>query len=343
VLGGSPDVQAPEAWRISKIISIPKKGPSTSLKNQRGIALECTLAKLLNSILRNRLVPPIDPRLLAVQSGFRPGRSTVEQIATVRSIIETCKTRHRSVSLVFVDFRKAFDSIDRSAISSILIMYGVPQLLVTAVMELYYNTKAFVQVGNDRTEDFVTSSGVLQGDTLAPFLFIVILDCVLRRSLKEADGYVVSRRRSRRHLAVTLAALAFADDIALACKDPEAAQRSLTRLCEEGARVGLIINAKKTEVLHVGVQRAPALTLPSGETIAECQDFRYLGSVVVSPDEIIADRRGQARRAAQQLSSIFSSAASDKLKLRVFRGAVEPIFLVQPGGCAVHSEPRSRA
>uniref|UniRef100_A0A1I8ITW5 SAP domain-containing protein n=1 Tax=Macrostomum lignano TaxID=282301 RepID=A0A1I8ITW5_9PLAT len=58
------------------------------LDNQRGIALECTTPKLLNAILRNRLLPGLNPLLLSLQSGFRPGRSTTEQVATIRCVID---------------------------------------------------------------------------------------------------------------------------------------------------------------------------------------------------------------------------------------------------------------
>uniref|UniRef100_A0A1I8FCE3 Protein kinase domain-containing protein n=1 Tax=Macrostomum lignano TaxID=282301 RepID=A0A1I8FCE3_9PLAT len=114
-LGGNPGATAADNWRTSKIVSIPKKGASTSLDNQRGIALECTLAKLLNAILRNRLLPGLNQMILSLQSGFRPGRSTTEQIAALRAVVEACKTHQRAVSIVFVDFRKAFDSAWRAA------------------------------------------------------------------------------------------------------------------------------------------------------------------------------------------------------------------------------------
>jgi hypothetical protein len=156
---------------------------------------------------------------MSVQSDFRPGKSTVEQIATVRSIVEARMTRHKTVSLVSVDFRKAFDSVDRTAMADILSACGAPQLLVAPVME------PELLCSWEMTEP--RSSRVFQGDTLAPFLFITVLDYVLRRSLWECVdvsaslcrlrcvGFVVSRRKSRRHPAITLAALAFADDIAV--------------------------------------------------------------------------------------------------------------------------------
>ena len=127
---------------------------------------------------------------------------------------------------------------------------------------------------------------------------------VLRRCLDEDDSYVLATRRSSRYLAVFFFP-ALADDIALFCYDPSAAQRALTRLCEESERVGLRVNAEKTEVLNIGFPDAPALALPTGEAISRCDDFRYLGSRLASPDSIVADRRAQAWRASHLLRPIF--------------------------------------
>ena len=70
--------------------------------------------------------PGLDSRLLDLQSGFRAGRSTVEQVATLRCVIDDCRTRQKDVSIVFVDFRKAFDSVCRPAIAWLLNIYSVP-------------------------------------------------------------------------------------------------------------------------------------------------------------------------------------------------------------------------
>ena len=326
-LGGDNTACAPSLWRTSQITSIPKKGSSSCLDNQRGIALECAAVKLLNAILRNRLLPGIDRLLLPIQSGFRPGRSAVEQIATLRSILDDCRTRHRNISIVFVDFRKAFDSVSRRAISWILEHYGVPKPLVSAVMDLYHDSKAFVKTTDGPTNEFFTTSGVLQGDTLAPLLFVVLLDYVLRRSLREEDSYLLSHRRSSRHPEVPLPALAYADDVALLCRDPSSAQRALTRLCEEGARVGLVVNGAKTEALHIGFSNAPTIFFPDGEPVPTFQDFSYLGSRLMSPDSIIATRKAQAWRAAYLLRHFFDSDARDDSKIRLFRAAVESVLL----------------
>ena len=233
------------------------------------------------------------------------------------------------MSIIFVDFRKAFDSVSRAAITWLLTTYGVPTSLASAILEPYAGSSAFVQTSHGPSEEFSTTSGVLQGDTLAPLLFLIAMDYVLRRSLKESDSYVLVPRRSSRNPAVHLPALAYADDVALLCCDPSAAQRALTRLCEESERVGLFVNAKKTEVLHIGLSsgNTPAIVLPTGETITQCDDFRYLGSKLVSPDSIVSDRRAQAWRASHLLRAVFHSSAQDGTKAKLFRAVVEPILL----------------
>jgi hypothetical protein len=161
------DKNAPSEWRTATIVAIPKKGSSTALDNQRGISLICVSAKLSNKVLLRRLQPHIMSHLLPHQSGFLPDRTTIEQIATLRLVVDSCRARQRSMSVVFVDFRKAFDCIARPAIARCLSFHGVPDVLITAVMDLYEQTTATVKTAHGPTTSFRTSTGVLQGDTLA--------------------------------------------------------------------------------------------------------------------------------------------------------------------------------
>ena len=193
-------------------------------------------------------------------------------------------------------------------------------------MELYKDSSAFVQTAEGPTDNFTTTSGVLQGDTLAPLLFIVVLDYVLRRVMRDEDAYVIQRRRSSRYPAVYLLALAYADDIALICRDPAAAQRILARLEAEARRVGLRISAKKTEVLHVNTDSSPPLRLSTGEEIRVCDEFTYLGVKVMDPDSLTGERRTQAWRAARSLSKLFHSTAADSTKARLFKSVVESVL-----------------
>ena len=168
---------------------------------------------------------------------------------------------------------------------------------------------------------------MLQGDTLAPFLFILVIDYILRRALNDEDSYVLRSRQSSRYPAIILPGLAYADDIALLCPNPDAAQRALTRLAEEGRRVGLSISGPKTEVLYICTDTSPPLQLPSGETIRVCQDFRYLGANVLDPDNLFGERRRLAWVAARSLRCIFHSPAKDITKVLIFRCIVETVLM----------------
>ena len=75
--------------------------------------------------------------------------------------------------MVFVDFKKAFDSVARGALPLVLRAYNVPQQLVSAVMAMYQGTRAAVATPDGLSDPFDTTSGVLQGDTLAPLLFVL--------------------------------------------------------------------------------------------------------------------------------------------------------------------------
>ena len=131
-------------WRKSVIVSMPRKGNSTALDNQRGIAKTCSSSKLFNNVLLSHLKPIIDPQLSQCQSSFCAGRSTTEQLMALRCVIDTCKVTNMTASLVFVDFRKAFDTLHRSLIPVILNQYNVPNCLISDVIQMYSDASACV-------------------------------------------------------------------------------------------------------------------------------------------------------------------------------------------------------
>ena len=152
---------------------------------------------LINLLIGIKLLEPkIDNILRKNQNGFRRNRSTTSQILTIRRILEGVRAKNLQATLIFVDFTKAFDSIHRGKMEQILLAYGIPKETVAAITILYRNTKVKVRSPDGDTEYFDIVAGVLQGDTLAPYLFIICLDYVLRTSIdkikdwrrKEAEG-----------------------------------------------------------------------------------------------------------------------------------------------------------
>ena len=174
------------------------------------------MAKIYNALLRNRIEPKIDKALRKNQNGFWRNRSTTSQILTIRRIHEGVHIKNLQATILFVDFTNAFDSIHRGKMEQILFAYGLPKETVTAIMMLYRNTKVKVRSPDGDTDYFNIVTGVLQGDTLAPYLFIICLDYVLRTSIDKIkeNGFNLTKERSKRYPTKTITHADYADDIA---------------------------------------------------------------------------------------------------------------------------------
>ena len=296
------------------IVSIPKNGNLSALDNQRGIAKTCSGAKLFNKVLLSRLKPIIDPQLSQCQSGFCAGRSTTEQLMALRCVIDTCRVTNMTASLVFDDFRKAFDTLHRSSIPVILSQYNVPICLISDITQMYSDTSACVSTELGPTEWFKTTSVVLQGDTLSPYLFIVLFDYALKKTLLDDVGFVVRKRNGRRHPSIYVGVLAYADDICLLAESIDDVECSLHWLETSAAKIGLTINYYKTKAVHLGQTSIRHVRFANGDPVDSCDILEYLGVPTSNAETVFRSRLSKAWVAATKLCSIFNSKANDSIK-----------------------------
>ncbi len=113
----------------------------------------------------------------------------------------------------------------------ILNAYGIPTKPLSAIEKMHENTRAKVISPDCETDFFEIKAGVLQGDTLAPYLFAIVLDYVMRKTFAGRDtelGFTLHKQRSRRNPAVTFTDMDFADDLALLMEEMEHAQEVIT-------------------------------------------------------------------------------------------------------------------
>ena len=150
---------------------------------------------MYNRMILNRTQDAIDPHLRFNQNGFRKGRFTIPQILALRRIIEDVK-KNNLTALCFIDLKKAFDSINRGMMVKILKAYGVPLNLLQAIEGMQGDTRAKVVIPDGDSEEFVIQAGVLQGDTLAPFLFIIALDYTFRKGANRRNRSLASQLHS---------------------------------------------------------------------------------------------------------------------------------------------------
>ena len=298
-------------------------------------------ALLYNRMVLNRIRAPIDAILRKNQAGFRTGRSCIQQIHILRRIMDGAYSQNIPLFITFVDFKKAFDSIDRAMMFAILRHYGIPDKIVSAIRALYDQSTCQVYLRGQVSEPFAITTGVLQGDVLAPFLFIIVIDYVSKRSAGDF-GYLTHKgntqdnsgravRSTTRSTDYKVNDLAFADDIALLENDSIQAQRQLDSLKTEAGKVGLEINVQKTEQMRLN---KPANLSTVDHLVINDQpfnivdDFKYLGSYVDSTEHDVQVRIGLAWAAFAKLKSILRSPKPTlNLKIRLFKAACVSILL----------------
>ena len=126
------------------------------------------MAKIYNALLCIRIEPKIEKILRKNQNGFLE-----KLIHNITKFDYLSTSRTFFATILFVDFSKVFDFIHRGKMKQILFTYSLPKEIIAAIMMLYKNT-------NGDTDYFDIVAGVLPEDTLAPYLFIICLDYVLR-------------------------------------------------------------------------------------------------------------------------------------------------------------------
>ena len=144
------------------------------------------------------------------------------------------------------------------------------------------------------TDCFDIVAGVPQGDTQAPYLFIICLDYVLRTSIDKIkeNGFKLTKKSSRRYPAKTITNADYADDIALLANAPTQTETLLHSLERTVEGIGLHVNALKTEYMCFN-QKGEISTL-NGSSLKLVDKFTYQGRSVSSTETEIDTRLAKA-------------------------------------------------
>ena len=291
-----------------RILPFPKKGDLGITQNYRGITLTAIAAKTYNSTLRNRIQPEIENVLRRNQNGFRKNRSTGSQILTVRRIIEG--VRAQNLQAVLFISQRHFTSQRKDGTNTTCVL---PKETVDAIMMAKVRSP-------DGDTDF---SDILAGNTLAPFLFVVCLDYVLRTSVDKVSnfGLTLTKARGCCYPATTITDADYADDLAL-ISDTIAEAEALLHILERAAGdVGLHVNAGKMEFMCFN-QEGTMKTV-AGKPLKLVDTFTYLGSNIASTEKDVNIRIGKAWGALDGSHIIWKSNIPDEMKHEFFRAIVE--------------------
>ena len=122
-----------EEWKESVIVPIYKKGDETDCNNYRRISVLPTTYKILSNILLSRLIPYAEEVIGDHQCGFRHNSLTTDHIFCICQILEKKWEYNEALHHLFIDFKKAYDSVRREVLYNILIEFGIPKKLVSLI------------------------------------------------------------------------------------------------------------------------------------------------------------------------------------------------------------------
>ena len=331
--------RVPQDWQDAILAPLFKKGDKTDCGNYRGISIIDVSAKVFMMILLRRIRDERDRRTRPNQAGFRPGRGCVDQIFALRRVIEHRHRYQQATHVCFIDFKAAFDSVNREKLWEVMRRDGVNGKLIRLLRAYYENTRARVRVYGELSDFFTIKTGVRQGCAMSPVLFNFVIDWILNVALEDHPGVRIGP-------GAAITDLDYADDIAVLAESRSSLLSSVRRITETAARAGMQVNVKKTKVMStVANANEPAASAVEirGEELEDVDHFKYLGSVIMSNGQ--SKREVEARiRAARTAFSQFSKVLWRRkeialpVKVKVYRSTVRAILLYSCEALCVRKE-----
>ncbi len=234
----------PLQWKTANIAPIYKGGSKMAANSFRPISLTCLSCKMMEVIIKQAILRFCDENdvIQNFQHGFRRGRSCLSNLLTSLEAWTHALEEGFEVDVVYIDFRKAFDSVPHERLLHKLSLLGIRGKLLNWIRAFLVGRKQRVCIGDDQSDWVDVVSGVPQGSVLGPLLFILYVN----DSLQDLDcGKIM-----------------FADDVKLwqVIKHPsdrEALQENLCRLQMWSERWLLDFNVQKCAVLNLRPTNRP--------------------------------------------------------------------------------------
>ncbi|KAL4083606.1 hypothetical protein QTP88_028922 [Uroleucon formosanum] len=181
-------------------------------------------------MLKNGKAPGDDEIVSECLKKRDQGKSTTDQIHIVKQVVEKSHEYNKDTYLLFVDFKAAYDSINRDKLWEVMDSLGIPAKLTRLIKSCTYNSKSKISFGGELSEEFQVTTGLRQGDALSPALFNIALESVMRAVISQAKGIEI---KDNQHLT----AVAYADDIVLLAETVDDLKNTTDILLKEGEKL----------------------------------------------------------------------------------------------------------
>jgi hypothetical protein len=315
----------PNDWQEAIVVPIHKKGEKEECGNFRGISLLSIPYKVVSKIVLNRIEKYTSEIILEHQAGFMKGRSTINQIFILKEIISKYWEFNKEFFAIFIDFQKAYDSINREKLWIKMERFGIPKKLVNLARSSITEATCSVRVNGQVSESFRINSGVRQGDGLSPILFNIAIEEALQKITNRNEGIKIGS---------VINTLAFADDVVIFAEKIDDLSQLTKVFLEEAGKIGLKVNNTKTKYVHFTRNRDnrdQGTLQVNGHYFEKVDSFKYLGVVISEQNTEVTEiqnRLNLANRCFYACNKLMSSKLlSHTTKIRIYKTIISPILL----------------
>ena len=236
----------------------------------------CCVAKVYSKILTTRLQNYLEDNKILVdeQNGFRACRSCIDHLFVLCTVLRNRKLSGKETFLCYIDYKKAFDSVERNLLLFKLSQIGITGNIYRAISSLYSNPQSRVILNDNETSYFDCPVGVKQGDCLSPTLFAIFINDLAVEVKNTNIGVILDDN-------LVLNILLYADDIVLLAETEEDLQCLLYIVECWCKKWRLEINLTKTNIMHIRTPRraqSKFVFLFDMKPVPYCRSYKYLGA-----------------------------------------------------------------
>ena len=234
----------PAKWTRNFLKPIFKKESTKNPDNYRGLAIGSAFSKLFSFILLNRLINFIDTRNLISpqQIGFMKGKSTADHIFLLHTIIEKVvkKNKHK-LYVVFIDFKKAYDTVNRGLLIKRLQILGINGIFMRNIMAMYSKTEYSIKLKGGYTRAINSNLGLKQGCPLSPMLFNLYIDDIKDIFDEKCEPITIHDTKINYFL--------YADDLVIVSESRTGLQKCIDNVFDFAKTKHLTISVKKSKTM----------------------------------------------------------------------------------------------
>jgi len=303
----------PIDWKQANVCAIFKKGQRTSPGNYRPISLTSHVCKVLESILKDKILEHIDKYALLnpSQHGFVKHKSCLTNLLEFISFVSDCMDNHKKVDVIFLDFQKAFDKVPHKRLLAKIKSFGITENVYKWIESWLIGRKQRVVLNGSYSEWKTVASGVPQGSVLGPLLFLLFVN--------DMDESIINQL------------LKFADDTKLfGCVSSQEGvdllRNDLRSLIQWSEDWQMLFNVEKCKVMHFGANNTKENYSINNTVLSVVKEEKDLG-VIIQNDLKVSEQCSKAVKTANRILGMISRTFQNKSKeivIPLYKSLVRP-------------------